>query len=300
MSKGAIKKSTAQAICDAVKVKEGTTEGVPFKDVAERILALPTPSGENKLIVFIQGDSTLELTKEDLKDLQEPLRPYVFSGAIAKSIELPEQITTLPKYCFHSTTAETIKIYANNFNTDALRVLSTDTTTVNLYLFANDFIASSNTWFYNNVSKKFNMHFNNEEAFNNFLYAASMSASLYSGNIFQNIADHSVYYGETLVTEVNIHPKITTFGKTLLFAHTKGIKKIKFLGDIAYIPNYSFSECDDLLEIDFTASTTIPTLGGSDILYLSHKCKIKVPSALYNDWISATNWSGLASRIIAV
>jgi hypothetical protein len=46
--KGAIKKSTAQAICDAVKVKEGATEGVPFKDVAERILAIPKAKPEQE------------------------------------------------------------------------------------------------------------------------------------------------------------------------------------------------------------------------------------------------------------
>jgi surface protein len=44
--KGAIKKSTAQAICDAVRSKEGSTELIPVNALADRITALPTAGGE--------------------------------------------------------------------------------------------------------------------------------------------------------------------------------------------------------------------------------------------------------------
>lgn len=65
MSKGAIKKSTAQAICDAVKVKEGTTEGVPFKDVAERILAIQKAKPEQEKTVEIIENGTTEIFPDE-------------------------------------------------------------------------------------------------------------------------------------------------------------------------------------------------------------------------------------------
>ena len=41
-------------------------------------------SGENKLIPFLQSDTTLELTKQDLQDLQEPLPSNIFAQNIEK------------------------------------------------------------------------------------------------------------------------------------------------------------------------------------------------------------------------
>ena len=185
------------------------------------------------------------------------------------------------------------------FYQSSLGVNSTDTTTVNLYLLANDFIASSTPWFYNDYSKRFNLHFNNEDAYNNYLYAAIQ----YSNNTFQNIGISSIYYGETLATEINIHSKITAFGKTIPFNKVVGVKKIKFFGDITSIPDYCFYNCSSLQEIDFTACTTVPTLPSMWALQgLATNYKIKVPATLYNDWIAATNWSSsnIANHIVAV
>lgn len=95
--KGAIKKSTAQAICDAVKVKEGTTEGVPFKDVAERILALPSASGENKLAQILEGTVT-EIKADDLKDITK-IRNHAFRYyRTLTSIEIPENVKEIGDY----------------------------------------------------------------------------------------------------------------------------------------------------------------------------------------------------------
>lgn len=296
--KGAIKKSTLDAIGDAVRSKEGSTEPIPVNALADRITALPIASEENKLIPFIVGDATLELTETELQGLQEPLREYAFAYTKAKSIELPEHITTLPRYCFKGATVETIKTYANTFKLESLGIYATDNTTVNLYLLANDFSASTTNWFYNNISKKFNLHFNNEEAYSNYLYAASQ---LTSGSTFQNIVEHSIYFGENLATEVNVASKLTTFRKTQLFFKVSNLEKIKFLGNVTYIPDYGFGYCYSLKELDFTANTIVPTLAGSmAFVGIKTDYQIKVRAALYNDWIAATNWSNIASHIVAV
>lgn len=107
--KGAIKKSTAQAICDAVKAKEGTTEGVPFKDVAERILALPTASGENKLVQIIEGTIT-ELTPEDLEGVTIIGNAAFDARPTLKNVTLPDNITSIGSSAFASSGLERINI----------------------------------------------------------------------------------------------------------------------------------------------------------------------------------------------
>lgn len=107
--KGAIKKSTAQAICDAVKVKEGTTESVPFKDVAKRILALPTASGESKFIQRVEGTIT-ELTAEDLEGATSIGNGAFASLPTLKNVTLPDTITSIGNGAFMSSGIERINI----------------------------------------------------------------------------------------------------------------------------------------------------------------------------------------------
>jgi hypothetical protein len=98
--KRSIKKSTAQAICDAVKVKEGTTEGVPFNEVAKRVLALPTASGENKFAQLISGTLT-EITAEDLEGITQ-IRSYTFYKlSQIVNVELPNSITYIGDSAFY-------------------------------------------------------------------------------------------------------------------------------------------------------------------------------------------------------
>lgn len=99
--KGSIKKSTAQAICDAVKVKEGTTEGVPFNEVAKRVLALPTASGENPLIPLIEGTTT-ELTPEMFKGATKIGVRAFSSNPNITSVTIDGTVTTIENYAFNS------------------------------------------------------------------------------------------------------------------------------------------------------------------------------------------------------
>ena len=50
---------------------------------------------------------------------------------------------------------------------------------------------------------------------------------------------------------------------------------------------------------DFSALTTVPSLSATNAFTnIPSDCKIIVPDALYDTWISATNWSTYASYII--
>lgn len=81
------------------------------------------------------------------------------------------------------------------------------------------------------------------------------------------------------------------------FSACRTIEKIKFPSTIQSI--YNFVETYGLRELDFSSVSSIPQLYSSsnDINPL---CTIKVPQALYNDWIVAQNWSNYATQIVAV
>jgi hypothetical protein len=66
------------------------------------------------------------------------------------------------------------------------------------------------------------------------------------------------------------------------------------------IESNAFYNCFGMKIYDFTKHTVVPTLSASNALYAPSDCEIRVPAALYDEWIAATNWSTHASKIVAV
>ena len=70
---------------------------------------------------------------------------------------------------------------------------------------------------------------------------------------------------------------------------------------ISSIPDYCFYQMRNLELIDFSLATSVPTLGGVYTFQgLKSGFQIVVPSALYEEWKAAKNWSNVASHIVAV
>lgn len=70
---------------------------------------------------------------------------------------------------------------------------------------------------------------------------------------------------------------------------------------ISSIPDYCFYVMKNLELIDFSLATSVPTLGGIYTFQgLKSGFQIVVPSALYEEWKTAKNWSNVASHIVAV
>ena len=61
----------------------------------------------------------------------------------------------------------------------------------------------------------------------------------------------------------------------------------------------TFSNCQQAT-FDFTRCQQIPTLAATNVFQSTGSTKILVPSTLYAQWITETNWASLASRIISV
>ena len=67
------------------------------------------------------------------------------------------------------------------------------------------------------------------------------------------------------------------------------------------IVNYAFYNCQGVEYFDFSRHATVPTLSTTMGFYrISSYTQIRVPAALYDEWIAATNWTTYASNIVAV
>ena len=63
----------------------------------------------------------------------------------------------------------------------------------------------------------------------------------------------------------------------------------------------TFYSCNGMKYYDFTRHTAVPTLSATSAFTgIPSDCEIRVPAALYDEWIAATNWSTYADYIVAV
>lgn len=77
------------------------------------------------------------------------------------------------------------------------------------------------------------------------------------------------------------------------------LKKIIF-GDVKSISSNAIGANQYCTLYDFSRCTTIPTLSNVNAFsQIATNAQIIVPAALYDEWIVATNWSQLASYIVA-
>jgi len=107
-----------------------------------------------------------------------------------------------------------------------------------------------------------------------------------------------IFYGCVGLTELVIPTGIHQI-PNYLCSGAKGLRAFICLGNIESIGNGIFSDCKRIKLYDFSHCTQVPTLSSSTALVVYASTKIRVPAALYNDWIAATNWSAYAAYIEA-
>lgn len=85
------------------------------------------------------------------------------------------------------------------------------------------------------------------------------------------------------------------------FAACARLTKLIMPKALTKIGQMAFNQCVNIIEYDFSSATQIPTLDNMNgFNAINADCVIKVPSALYDEWIVATNWATYASKIVAV
>lgn len=79
-----------------------------------------------------------------------------------------------------------------------------------------------------------------------------------------------------------------------MFYRCESLNYIKLPSTLTSIGSYVFAEITEIT-IDLSDCTQVPTLSSTNS-FTSYAI-ILVPESLYDEWISATNWSSLSSKI---
>lgn len=99
---------------------------------------------------------------------------------------------------------------------------------------------------------------------------------------------------------VQISRKSTSIGGSA-FNNCYCLSQVMVPSSVTTISSYSFGNCYGVRSYDFTSHTAIPTLAYTTAFSgLSSDCEIRVPAALYDEWIAATNWTAYAAYIVPV
>ena len=94
-------------------------------------------------------------------------------------------------------------------------------------------------------------------------------------------------------------PDGMTSVNTRTFESCSSLYNVEFPKTVTKVVSGVFNYCYRLDTIDFSKCDSVPTLSGAlaSPSYIKH---ILVPSALYDEWIVATNWATYADQIVAV
>lgn len=288
--KRVIKVETLDRLAKGFQESRGITDKLSLDEMA--ILAAEPLGGEDRLIPFINGDPNMVLTESDLADLTNPLPSYTFADKTFKSISLPPHITEIKDNIIIFSEFEVFKTYASAMGRSALAFIQDNS---HIYLLADEFTSLGYGLIQtDNQNITANIHFNNENAFMSFLKIISDSTT----EIMYNRIRRNIYYGEIPATEITVASNITNIVKNML-GWQNNLEKITFLGDITKIGTFALAGNSNLTEIDFTYCTSVPTLESNAFWSTEHLNQIKVPAALYDEWIAATNWANYARKIVA-
>ena len=99
------------------------------------------------------------------------------------------------------------------------------------------------------------------------------------------------------LSKISIPSGITTLNST--FSNCQSLSKIIIPSSVTSISGSAFAYCYGVGIYDLSNHNSVPTLSSSRAFNgIPSDCKIIVPDSLYNDWISASNWSNFSSYIV--
>ena len=102
------------------------------------------------------------------------------------------------------------------------------------------------------------------------------------------------------LASITIPDGVTSIGYSS-FNNCQSIASITIPNGVTSITDYAFDSCYGMRYYDFSACTAIPALSRVYVFNnIPSDCQMLIPSALYNNWKSATNWATYASKMVSV
>lgn len=131
------------------------------------------------------------------------------------------------------------------------------------------------------------------------------SYCFYSANLRTAVLSNSIVYLGNYAFQNCQNLNGVILGVTLkpfynaIFSNCYAITFIVLPNNLASITSSYFQNCYGMAFYDFSHHTAVPSLVNTNAFQnIPSDCKIIVPDNLYDEWVSATNWSTYASYII--
>lgn len=131
-----------------------------------------------------------------------------------------------------------------------------------------------------------------------FYNCSSLSSFIFPDEI--TTVDKYSFYSCNALSSITLSSNTATisFGA---FSGCRSLVTVKFPKTLTSIQSEAFYRCYSVRCYDFTSCSSVPELSNvSAFTDIPSDCEIRVPAALYDEWIAATNWSTYASQIVAV
>ena len=108
------------------------------------------------------------------------------------------------------------------------------------------------------------------------------------------------FYNCYSLASITIADGVTSIGDAA-FQYCYSLASITIPDGVTSIGDYAFNNCFGMRYYDFSACTDIPALSNTNAFNnIPSDCQMLIPSALYNNWKSATNWATYASKMVSV
>ena len=131
-----------------------------------------------------------------------------------------------------------------------------------------------------------------------FYYCSSL-ASITIPNGVTSIGNETFYSCSSLAS-ITIPNGVTSIN-SIVFGYCYSLAIITLPAGVTSIGSGGFTYCQGMRYYDFSACTAIPYLSNTSAFKsVPSDCQMLIPSALYNNWKSATNWATYASKMVSV
>ena len=102
------------------------------------------------------------------------------------------------------------------------------------------------------------------------------------------------------LASITIPDSVTSIGN-YAFQNCSALASITIPDGVTSIGNNAFFNCYGMRYYDFSACTAIPALSNNSAFNnIPSDCQMLIPSSLYNNWKTATNWATYASKMVSV